>query len=223
MKHLARSLAVRRHAAGHARAGADDAAAGDFRHRRSHDLGGARSGADRGRRDLGRQDRARGVRRQQRRDGQGAAGAEGRRHRREGLSRPRGCRCSRNTRRTKSPARSPDRRLPRQQPRHRAAARRRPRSPSIIDTLVGAGANDIGGINFMVSQASKLLDDAREKAIADARRKAEIYAKAAGVTLGAAAQHFRGRRARCRCYRGKMAARRWPPARRWRRARRRFR
>ena len=56
---------------------------------------------------------------------------------------------------------------------------------SIIDTLVGAGANDIGGINFMVSQASKLLDDAREQAIADARRKAEIYARAAGVTLGA--------------------------------------
>ena len=51
--------------------------------------------------------------------------------------------------------------------------------------LVGAGANDIGGINFMVSQASKLLDEAREQAIADARRKAEIYAKAAGVTLGA--------------------------------------
>jgi len=56
---------------------------------------------------------------------------------------------------------------------------------SVIDTLVAAGANDIGGINFMVSQASKLLDDAREQAVADARRKAEIYAKAAGVTLGA--------------------------------------
>ena len=56
---------------------------------------------------------------------------------------------------------------------------------STIDTLVGAGANDIGGINFMVSSASKLLDDAREQAIADARRKAEIYARAAGVTLGA--------------------------------------
>ena len=55
----------------------------------------------------------------------------------------------------------------------------------MIDTLVAAGANDIGNINFSVSQASKLLDDAREKAVADARRKAEIYAKAAGVTLGA--------------------------------------
>ena len=55
---------------------------------------------------------------------------------------------------------------------------------AIIDTLVGAGANDIGNIAFSVSQASKLLDEAREKAVADARRKAEIYAKAAGVTLG---------------------------------------
>jgi uncharacterized protein len=55
---------------------------------------------------------------------------------------------------------------------------------NVIDTLVGAGANEIGGINFMVSQASKLLDEARAQAIADARRKADIYAKAAGVTLG---------------------------------------
>jgi uncharacterized protein YggE len=55
----------------------------------------------------------------------------------------------------------------------------------LIDTLVAAGANELGGINFMVSQASKLLDDAREQAVADARRKAEIYAKAAGVSLGA--------------------------------------
>jgi uncharacterized protein YggE len=54
-----------------------------------------------------------------------------------------------------------------------------------IDMLVGAGATDIGGIDFSVSNASKLLDDARAQAIADARRKAEILAKAAGVTLGA--------------------------------------
>ena len=55
----------------------------------------------------------------------------------------------------------------------------------IIDALVGAGANDIGNISFEVTQASKLLDEARERAVADARRKAEIYAKASGVTLGA--------------------------------------
>ncbi|HEY0328121.1 MAG TPA: SIMPL domain-containing protein [Rhodopseudomonas sp.] len=56
---------------------------------------------------------------------------------------------------------------------------------SVVDTLVNAGANEIGGIGFSVVAASKLLDEAREQAIADARRKAEIYARAAGVTLGA--------------------------------------
>lgn len=54
-----------------------------------------------------------------------------------------------------------------------------------IDVLVGAGANEISGISFMVSKASKLLDDARTEAIADAKRKAEIYAKAANISLGA--------------------------------------
>ena len=57
---------------------------------------------------------------------------------------------------------------------------------NVIDALVGAGANEIGGVNFIVTQASKALDEARTKAVADARRKAEIYAKAAGVTLGEA-------------------------------------
>jgi len=55
---------------------------------------------------------------------------------------------------------------------------------STLDTLVTTGANEIGGINFMVSQESKALDEARAKAIEDARRKAEIYAKAAGVRVG---------------------------------------
>ena len=54
----------------------------------------------------------------------------------------------------------------------------------LIDRLVTAGANEIGGIEFRVSSPSQALDEARLKAIADARRKAEIYAQAAGVTLG---------------------------------------
>lgn len=54
-----------------------------------------------------------------------------------------------------------------------------------IDVLVGSGANEISGISFMVSKASKLLDDARAEAIADAKRKADIYARAANVTIGA--------------------------------------
>lgn len=54
-----------------------------------------------------------------------------------------------------------------------------------IDVLVSAGANEISGMSFMVSKASKLLDDARSEAIVDARRKAEIYAKAANISIGA--------------------------------------
>jgi uncharacterized protein len=54
----------------------------------------------------------------------------------------------------------------------------------VLDRLVGAGATDIGNIEFMHSDASKTLDRAREAAIADARRKAEIYARAADVSLG---------------------------------------
>ncbi|MEZ0219868.1 MAG: SIMPL domain-containing protein, partial [Tardiphaga sp.] len=38
-----------------------------------------------------------------------------------------------------------------------------------IDALVSSGANEVGGINFMVTKASQLLDDARSDAIADAR------------------------------------------------------
>ena len=86
----------------------------------------------------------------------------------------------------------------------------------VIDTLVGAGANDIGNVAFEVSQASKLLDDAREKAVADARRKAEIYARAAGVTLGAPLSISEGGARRSRC-----SAPRWWPA--WRPRRRRSR
>ena len=55
----------------------------------------------------------------------------------------------------------------------------------VVDRLVAAGANDITGIQFVVSSPSKPLDRAREAAIADARRKAEVYAQAANVQLGA--------------------------------------
>jgi uncharacterized protein YggE len=75
----------------------------------------------------------------------------------------------------------------------------------IIDTLVAAGANEIGGINFVVSQASKLLDEARERAVADARRKAEIYARAAGVTLGAPLSIAEGGAPVMPLFRAKMA------------------
>jgi uncharacterized protein YggE len=76
---------------------------------------------------------------------------------------------------------------------------------SIIDTLVGAGANDIGNISFEVTQASKLLDDARAQAVVDARRKAEIYAKATGVTLGAPLSVSEGGGGPVPLFKGRMA------------------
>ena len=42
----------------------------------------------------------------------------------------------------------------------------------------------MSGIEFVVSEQSKLLDKARAEAIADARRKAELYANAAGMKVG---------------------------------------
>jgi uncharacterized protein YggE len=54
----------------------------------------------------------------------------------------------------------------------------------LLDALVGQGANVLGGISFSVGDPAPVLDQARAKAMADARRKAEVYAKAAGVTVG---------------------------------------
>ena len=54
----------------------------------------------------------------------------------------------------------------------------------VLDRVVAVGATDVGPVTFLVSDAWKALDQAREAAIADARRKAEVYAKAAGLQLG---------------------------------------
>lgn len=54
----------------------------------------------------------------------------------------------------------------------------------ILDRLITAGATDVGNIQFLLADPSKALDQAREAAVADARRKAELYARASGVSLG---------------------------------------
>lgn len=54
-----------------------------------------------------------------------------------------------------------------------------------LDALVAAGANQINGVNFSIHDRAALLAEARVDAVADARAKAETFAKAAGVTLGA--------------------------------------
>jgi uncharacterized protein YggE len=55
---------------------------------------------------------------------------------------------------------------------------------AVFDRLITAGATDLGNVEFLVMDPSTALDQAREAAIADARRKAEVYARAAGIQLG---------------------------------------
>jgi uncharacterized protein len=54
----------------------------------------------------------------------------------------------------------------------------------ILDKVVGEGSNQIAGIQFIVSKADQLRDDARKAAVANATRIAKTYAEAAGVQLG---------------------------------------
>ena len=55
---------------------------------------------------------------------------------------------------------------------------------SALDALVAAGANQMNGISFSIQNPAPMLERARAEAVADARTRAETYAKAAGVTLG---------------------------------------
>ena len=50
----------------------------------------------------------------------------------------------------------------------------------LLDTLVSVGANQISGPNFRIDAADAALDEARVAAVATARSRAELYAKAAG-------------------------------------------
>jgi Uncharacterized conserved protein len=55
---------------------------------------------------------------------------------------------------------------------------------TILDRSVTVGANTVNGVTFSVSDTTELLNEARKKAFADARAKAELYAQTAGTTLG---------------------------------------
>ncbi len=55
----------------------------------------------------------------------------------------------------------------------------------LLDALVGAGANDMRGISFDVDDRVKLMDEARAIAVRNARANAQLYAREAGVSLGA--------------------------------------
>lgn len=57
-----------------------------------------------------------------------------------------------------------------------------------LDALVQAGSNQISGITFDLNDPAAATNEARRKAIADARAKAELYASAAGASVGNAIQ-----------------------------------
>jgi uncharacterized protein YggE len=55
---------------------------------------------------------------------------------------------------------------------------------SVLDTVVSQGSNQINGIMFAIADDDKLQDEARKVAVADAERKAKLYAEATHITLG---------------------------------------
>jgi hypothetical protein len=55
---------------------------------------------------------------------------------------------------------------------------------AILDALVAQGANQINGPSLEVSKADEALDEARIKALAAARARAELYARAIGKRVG---------------------------------------
>ncbi|USI71419.1 SIMPL domain-containing protein [Sphingomonas morindae] len=55
---------------------------------------------------------------------------------------------------------------------------------SVIDTLVAAGINQIDGPDFTLADPEGALDAARTSALAKARARADLYARAAGLKVG---------------------------------------
>lgn len=55
---------------------------------------------------------------------------------------------------------------------------------ALLDEVVAAGSNELRGLSFDVADRARLLDEARVRAVEDAKRKAALLATAAGVQLG---------------------------------------
>lgn len=66
----------------------------------------------------------------------------------------------------------------------RVTVREITRLGQVLDSVVQSGGNQMHGIEFRFDDCEKLLDQARKRAMADARRKAELLAAEAGVALG---------------------------------------
>ncbi|WP_040604185.1 SIMPL domain-containing protein [Sagittula stellata] len=55
---------------------------------------------------------------------------------------------------------------------------------AILGDVLDEGANRMQGLQFTLQDPREVEDEARRRAVADARAKAELYAEAAGVSLG---------------------------------------
>ncbi|WP_394839126.1 SIMPL domain-containing protein [Pendulispora rubella] len=55
---------------------------------------------------------------------------------------------------------------------------------TVIDSAAGAGSNNIWGINFELEKKDAVEGELRQKAVADARTRAEALAKLSGVEIG---------------------------------------
>jgi uncharacterized protein YggE len=55
---------------------------------------------------------------------------------------------------------------------------------AVLDEVIAQGANRVHGVSFSVADPEAILDGARKQALADAQRKADLYAKAAGRKVG---------------------------------------
>jgi uncharacterized protein len=65
--------------------------------------------------------------------------------------------------------------------------------PLVIATAVKTGGNDVSDLSFLVSEPKALIDRARGMAFDDARKEAELSAKAAGLELGEISSITNGR------------------------------
>ena len=59
-----------------------------------------------------------------------------------------------------------------------------PQLGQVLDALINAGSNQVSGVSFGIDDPTGVMNQARNRAVADARSRAALYAQAAGVGVG---------------------------------------
>jgi hypothetical protein len=54
----------------------------------------------------------------------------------------------------------------------------------LLDQMAAVGVNNLSGLRFAIAEPAPLRDQARKRAVQDARHRARLYAAEAGVQLG---------------------------------------